>query len=99
MSVADWRPYYDATERRPPRPTLLRALAGFAAEGRGPGLRPISAAELGVTRWCCCMRAGGSGRWMPKTRHWPSWTGGPRGRAARAQVRTWPVRAHDPAGL
>src|SRR3954466_13908705 len=44
MSVADWRPYYDATEGRPPRPTLLRALAGFAAEGRGPGLL---AADLG----------------------------------------------------
>ncbi len=44
MSVADWRPYYDATEGRPPRPTLLRALEGFAAEGRGPGLL---AADLG----------------------------------------------------
>lgn len=34
----DWRAYYGATRGRPPRPTLLRALDGFAAEGRGPGL-------------------------------------------------------------
>lgn len=44
MNVAGRRTYYAATEGRPPRPTLLRALAAFDAEGRGPGLR---AADLG----------------------------------------------------
>jgi len=33
----DFRPYFEATAERPPRPTLLRALAAFAAEGRAPG--------------------------------------------------------------
>jgi tellurite methyltransferase len=40
----DWAPYYRATDGRPPRPTLLRALAAFRREGRGPGLH---AADLG----------------------------------------------------
>lgn len=33
-----WRGYWDATEARPPRPTLLRALDAFSAEARPPGL-------------------------------------------------------------
>lgn len=41
----DWQAYYRAAHDRPPRPTLLRALDGFAAEGgQGPGLL---AADLG----------------------------------------------------
>lgn len=41
MGAPDWRTYYRATDKRPPRPTLLRALAAFAAEGRGPGLLAV----------------------------------------------------------
>ena len=41
MSVPDWNGYYAATDGRPPRPTLLRALAAFAREGRGPSLRAV----------------------------------------------------------
>lgn len=37
----DWRAYYRATQGRPPRPTLLRALDGFAAERQGPGLLAV----------------------------------------------------------
>ena len=33
----DFTPYFEATADRPPRATLTRALAAFAAEGRGPG--------------------------------------------------------------
>lgn len=45
MSEAeDWLPYYRATDGRPPRATLLRALSAFAREGRGRGLL---AADLG----------------------------------------------------
>jgi SAM-dependent methyltransferase len=40
----DWPTYYRATDGRPPRQTLLRALAAFRGEGRGPGLL---AADLG----------------------------------------------------
>ena len=40
----DWPTYYRATDGRPPRPTLLRALDAFRREGRGPGLL---AADLG----------------------------------------------------
>ena len=36
--MSNWQLYYRVTESRPPRPTLLRALASFAADGRGPGL-------------------------------------------------------------
>lgn len=39
--MPNWQIYYRATETRPPRPTLLRALASFAAEGRGPGLLAV----------------------------------------------------------
>jgi SAM-dependent methyltransferase len=41
MTGHDWQRYYRATEGRPPRPTLLRALDAFAAEGRGPGLLAV----------------------------------------------------------
>lgn len=34
----NWRTYWDKTEGRPPRPTLLRALDAFEDEGRSPGL-------------------------------------------------------------
>jgi SAM-dependent methyltransferase len=44
MRARDRQAYYAATDGRPPRPTLLRALAAFAREGRGPGLL---AADLG----------------------------------------------------
>jgi tellurite methyltransferase len=44
MRGRDWRAYHAATDGRPPRPTLLRALTGFTQEGRGPGLL---AADLG----------------------------------------------------
>lgn len=37
MTVQDWQGFYRATDGRPPRRTLLRALSSFAAEGRGPG--------------------------------------------------------------
>jgi SAM-dependent methyltransferase len=37
MSAYDWQGYYRATDGRPPRPTLLRALAAFAREGLGTG--------------------------------------------------------------
>lgn len=33
-----WHRYYHAVAGRPPRPTLLQALAAFEAEGRAPGL-------------------------------------------------------------
>lgn len=33
----DWKAYYSGTETRPPRPTLLRALSLFEAEGRTKG--------------------------------------------------------------
>jgi SAM-dependent methyltransferase len=33
----DWKAYYSATEARPPRPTLLRALSLFEDEGRTKG--------------------------------------------------------------
>lgn len=39
-----WRRYYAAVEGRPPRPTLLRALAAFEREGVAPGL----AVDLGA---------------------------------------------------
>lgn len=44
--VADdhWQRYYEAIEGRPPRPTLLRALAAFEREGEAPGL----AVDLGA---------------------------------------------------
>lgn len=44
IDAVDWRAYYRAAHDRPPRPTLLRALDGFAAEGRGPSLL---AADIG----------------------------------------------------
>lgn len=37
----DWQRYYRSTVDRPPRPTVLRALQGFTAEGRGPGLLAV----------------------------------------------------------
>ncbi len=33
----DWKAYYAGTQARPPRPTLLRALSAFEAEGRPKG--------------------------------------------------------------
>jgi tellurite methyltransferase len=41
MRGRDWRAYHAATDGRPPRPTLMRALAAFAREGRGPGLLAV----------------------------------------------------------
>lgn len=38
VAVAPIGAYYSATTGRPPRATVLAALAGFAAEGRPPGL-------------------------------------------------------------
>lgn len=43
MTFGDWARYYAATDGRPPRPTLLRAIQAFAREGAPPGL----AADLG----------------------------------------------------
>ncbi len=40
----DWPAYYARTGDRPPRPTLLRALDAFEAEGRAPGF----AVDLGA---------------------------------------------------
>lgn len=37
QEVKDWQRYYAATDGRPPRPTLLRALDAFEREGIGPG--------------------------------------------------------------
>ena len=41
MAAGKWQVYYRATDGRPPRPTLSRALDAFAAEGRGPGLLAV----------------------------------------------------------
>jgi SAM-dependent methyltransferase len=38
VTFGDWGRYHAATEGRPPRPTLLRAMQAFAREGGGPGL-------------------------------------------------------------
>lgn len=42
-----WHVYYAATDGRPPRPTLLRALAGFSDACPAPGLPALLAADLG----------------------------------------------------
>ncbi len=44
MAFGGWERYHRATDGRPPRPTLLRALGAFRREGRGEGLL---AADLG----------------------------------------------------
>lgn len=44
MNAADWAAYYTRTEGRPPRRTLLTALANRDAEGRPPGF----AVDLGA---------------------------------------------------
>jgi tellurite methyltransferase len=41
MSEERWRAYHAATDGRPPRPTMLRALQAFAREGTGPGLLAV----------------------------------------------------------
>ena len=49
-----WTDYYAAVEGRPPRETLLRALAQFNAEdSTAPALLLIWAVVMDVIRWTC----------------------------------------------
>lgn len=41
MELRDWRTFYRATDGRPPRPTLVRALESFAREGAPAGLLAV----------------------------------------------------------
>jgi SAM-dependent methyltransferase len=41
VSEERWRAYHAATDGRPPRPTMLRAIQAFAREGRGKGLLAV----------------------------------------------------------